>query len=104
MSIDIRCLTNGSMTIYRVIDRSAGTFDIYNSIEEIPKSIRHYAPTSPLTCGPDVAGMFGVIDILYPNFPNCGHPDYCGRPCIAEACMVRGERHWAECKHFGGAV
>lgn len=53
MSIDIRCLTNGSMTIYRVVDRAAGTFNVYNTIEEMPKSIRHYAPTCPLACGPE---------------------------------------------------
>lgn len=87
MSLDIRYITNGVKTIYRVIDGSAESFNIYNDRDDIPKSIRHYAPKGePKFVGPDMATIFGVRDILYPNFPNCGLPDYVGRRCIAESC------------------
>ena len=69
MSLDIRYVTNGTKTFYRVIDSAAETFNIYNTRDEIPSSIRHYAPKGePKFVGPDLARIFGVCDILYPNF------------------------------------
>ena len=47
MSLDIRYVTNGKKTIYRVIDSSDdfGTaFNVYDTRDQIPENIRHYAP------------------------------------------------------------
>lgn len=44
MSLDIRYITNGSKTIYRVIDGVTDSFNVYKNCDDIPKSIRHYAP------------------------------------------------------------
>ena len=87
MSIDIRYVTNGKKAIYRVIDSSAKAFNIYESKDQIPQNIRHYAPEGePKFVDPDMAAIFGVLDVLYPNFPKCGHPDYIGKRCIAMSC------------------
>jgi len=87
MSLDIRYVTNGQQKFYRVIDSSTETFDIYNTLGEVPESIRHYAAGVELKfCQPDLARMFGVIDILYPNYPKCGLEGYEGKNCIAESC------------------
>ena len=103
MSLDIRHVTNGKKTIYRVIDGSAETFDIYENREDIPESIRHYAPKGePKFVGPDLARIFGVRDILYPNFPNCGHPEFAGRSCIAEACKYAVDGDYTKCPYFKG--
>ena len=106
MSIDIRHVTNGKKTIYRVIDSSADfgmAFNVYETREEIPQNIRHYAPEEePKFVGPDMAAIFGVLDILYPNFPNCGHPDYLGKRCIAESCKF-ADPTYRDCPYFDKA-
>lgn len=104
MSLDIRHLTNGEKTIYTVRNSAVGSFDIYNTIDEIPESIRHYAETTRLQfCEPDLARLFGVRDIFYPNFPDCGHPEYLEKACIAESCKY-GDPTYKECPYFGKAV
>lgn len=101
MSLDIRYVTNGEKSIYRVIDGVSETFRIYNSRDEIPKNIRHYAPEGePKFVQPDMASILGVKDILYPNFPNCNHPDYLGQPCIAESCIYAKEKGYKNCPFF----
>lgn len=101
MSLDIRYVTNGKKVIYRVIDGSADTFDVYDNRDDIPKSIRHYAPEGePKFVGPDMAAIFGVRDILYPNFPDCNHPEYSGKRCIAESCRFAVDGDWTKCPHF----
>ena len=104
MSLDIRYVTNGKQKFYRVIDSSAETFDIYITLEEVPESIRHYAASEILKfCGPDLARFFGVRDILYPDYPNCGLEGYEGKICIAEMCrhadhvMLNGS---VDCPYF----
>lgn len=104
MSLDIRYVTNGKQKFYRVIDSSAETFDIYNTLEEVPESIRHYAANSELRFyQPDIARMLGVIDILYPDYPKCGLEGYEGKNCIAEGCRhadyVKLDGH-VDCPYF----
>ena len=103
MSLDIRYVTNGKKTIYRVIDSSDdfGTaFNVYDTRDQIPESIRHYAPKGePKFVGPDMAAIFGVLDILYPNFPKCNHPDYIEKRCIAEACKF-ADPTYQDCPYF----
>ena len=100
MSVDIRYVTNGKKAIYRVIDSSAKAFNIYESKDQIPQNIRHYTPEGePKFVDPDMAAIFGVLDILYPNFPKCGHPDYIGKRCIAEACKF-ADPTYRDCPYF----
>ena len=104
MSVNIRLLTNGEKTVYTVRDSLNETFTIYNTIDEIPESIRHYAKDVKLKfCEPDLARIFGVRDLFYPNFPDCGHPNYLGKACIAESCKY-GDPTYKDCPYFGKAV
>ena len=100
MSIDIRYVTNGKKAIYRVIDSSANAFNIYESKDQIPQNIRHYTPDGePKFVDPDMAAIFGVLDVLYPNFPKCGHPDYIGKRCIATSCKFAYPTY-KDCPYF----
>ena len=46
--------------------------------------------------------MFGVRDILYPDFPNCGLDGYEDRRCIAEGCKyaVEEKNGYMKCPYF----
>ena len=91
MSLNIRYLTNGKKAVYCVRDSLNETLTAYDNIKDNPEGIRHYAPKGePTFAGPDLARILGFRDILYPNFPGCGHPDYVGRGCIAESCQYAG--------------
>ena len=105
MSIDIRYLTNGKKSVYVV--RNSGvspvTVEYFYTKDDIPKSIRHYAPDGePLFAEPDTARMFKALDILYPGFPKCGHEKYLGRNCIAETCTYAPDGDWTKCPYFPG--
>lgn len=104
MSIDVRWLTNGEKEIYWIRDAVAETVNIYDSLEQVPKSIRHYAEKikNPQVCEPDLARYFGVQKELYPDWPKpCGHPDFKGKNCIAEMCKYGGEnKEWEKCQYF----
>ena len=89
MSLDIRYLTNGEKSVYAV--RNSGvtptSLEIFETYEDIDERIRHYAPKGePKWCGPDLARTFGVLDLFYPNHPNCVMKNYSDRQCIAESC------------------
>lgn len=101
MSLDIRYVTNGTVSVYRVLDSAAEAFNIYEKKEDIPQSIRHYAPDTPKFAGPDFAAWIGVQHILYPNFPKCGHPEFVGKACIAESCKYAAEAGaYVACPYF----
>lgn len=105
MSLNIRYLTNGEKTFYIEINSGVTPteYHAYKTKEEIPKSIRHYAPDGdPKFVEPDLAAIFGVQDIFYPDFPSCGHPDYLGKRCIAESCKFAVDGKWAKCPYFSG--
>ena len=62
MSIRIDYLTNGKKALYCV--RNAGvtpsTYETYEKLEDIPESIRHYAPKGgPDKVTPDIAQFHG---------------------------------------------
>lgn len=100
MSLNIRHITNGKKTIYAVIHTDSGEREIYNTREEVPKAIRHYAPTGePKHVGPDLARILGVRDVLYPDFPHCKMPGFKGANCIAESCGNCGG-DYKRCKYF----
>lgn len=104
MSIDIRHITNRKRTGYYVRNArvTPETVDIYNTKEEIPESIRHYAPDgNPKYWGPDMAKIMGCQNLLYPDWPKlCGHPDYDGKTCIAESCKYAVDDDWEKCPYF----
>ena len=105
MSIDIRYITNGVKSGYYV--RNSGvslmTVDFYSKKEEIPESIRHYAPNRrmPRYWGPDMTKIMGCQKLLYPDWPKaCGHPDFKGEECIAESCGYAVDGDWEKCPYF----
>lgn len=74
MSIDIRHITNGVESGYYVrnSDITPMTVEFYSKKEDIPESIRHYAPSDegePKYWGPDMARIMGCQKLLYPDFP-----------------------------------
>ena len=91
MSLNIRYLTNGEKEVFTVsnIGVTPPTFEIFEKREDIDKNIRHYAPKEPKYCDPDIAQMFDVLDIFYPNQPNCVVPKWKNTICIENSC-----RHW----------
>lgn len=105
MSLNIRYLTNGEKTFYVVHNFGVTPPErhVYMTKDEIPKSIRHYAPDGePKFVEPDLAAILCVRDIFYPNFPSCGHPDCLGKRCIAESCKFAPGGDWTRCPYFPG--
>lgn len=103
MSLDIRYLTNGKKSVYVVRDSGVTHSNgyCYDSKDDIPSSIRHYAPKGePRLVGPDMARLFGAIDILYPDFPTCGKSSYKGLICIAESCKYAPDGDYTKCPYF----
>lgn len=105
MSLDIRYLTNGKKTCHTVLNSGVTPIQLntYEHKEDIPESIRHYAPEGkPTFVGPDLANILGVQEVFYPNFPKCGLPDCKVERCIAEACVYAPSGDWTRCPHFPG--
>ena len=89
MSLNIRHLTNGEKALFTVSNTGVtpAVFEIFNKRDDIDKSIRHYAPSgNPVFCDPELAHIFGVLYLFYPNHPNCVKPEYSGKICIAKSC------------------
>jgi hypothetical protein len=93
MSLNIRWLTNGEKTVFTIVNSLDNTFTVVESIQEIHPSIRHYAESvvrekgAPVFCEPDLARIFGVQELFYPDWPKrCSLNGYDGRICIAESC------------------
>jgi len=111
MSLSIRHLTNGENTVFTVSNTGVTppTFEIFNNREDIDMGIRHYVPTDePMHCEPDLAYIFGVGDLFYPNFKHdCGRTDlkpHNPKRCIAESCRYHaysGEKEAGQCPHIG---
>lgn len=101
MSLNIRYLSNGEKEVFRVLHTDTGEKEIYSKREEIPDSIRHYVPEKVQIVEPDTARIFGVLDVLYPNHPKCGMPEYDGKICIAESCIHGGENgQYKDCPYY----
>lgn len=101
MSLDVRHITNGEKTGYYVRDSLSETINFYESKEDIPENIQHYAKDGkPKLWGPDMARIMGCQSILYPDFPKvCGHTEYIGQNCIAESCKYAG-KDYRNCKYL----
>lgn len=102
MSLDVRYLTNGTKTAYRVRNSGVDPVEVnyYEKKEDIPKEIRHYAPEGePKFVEPDMAYVLGAGEYFYPNFPKCGLEGYCGRRCVAESCKY-ADPSYKECQYL----
>lgn len=102
MSLDIRYLTNGEKTAYRVQNSGVEPIEVnyYENKEDIPKSIRHYAPEgNPKFVEPDLAYVLGAGEYFYPNFPKCGLGEYRGTRCVAESCKY-ADPTYKNCKYL----
>lgn len=100
MSLDIRYLTNGTKNVYVVVDSASRPVSVnyYDTRDEIPIQIRHYAPEGkPRFVGPDAARIFFATEALYPELMHeyCDKPGYSGAVCIFESCT----EPWKTCKH-----
>ena len=106
MSLNIRHLTNGKLEVFTVSNTGTEppTFEIFHSRDDIDKSLRDDVPVGKaLYCGPDSARMFGVLDLFYPNHPNCGLADlkpHNVKRCIAESCKYAPDGNWEQCQYF----
>lgn len=102
MSLDIRYLTNGEKIAYRVQNSGVSpiTVDYYERKEDIPESIRHYAPDGePKFVDIESAYALGAGKYFYPNYLKCNMPGYEGRRCITKDCKY-GEQNYKDCKYL----
>lgn len=102
MSLDIRYLTNGKKSAYRIRNSGVEPVEVnfYEKKEDIPKEIRHYAPDGePKFVEPDMAYILGAGEYFYPNFPKCGLEKYHGTRCVAESCKY-AELTYRNCKYL----
>ena len=105
MSLDCRILKKfGTDEVYYYC-RNTGVkpheIALWTDPAETPKEIEHYFKNlGTITVGPDMANYFGILDKLYPNFPNCGMPEYKSKPCIGEACGKAPDGDWEKCPYF----
>lgn len=105
MSLNIRYLTNGKKSVYVVTNSGVTPMEVsyFDKKEDIPESIRNHAPvTDPQFVGPDLARIFKAQSVLYPDFPDCKHPKYTGKNCVAEACRFAPGGVWTKCPYFPG--
>jgi len=92
-SLNIRYLTNESKSVKVFTVTNSGvtpvSFEVFYNRGDIDKSIQHYIPPVATPCSPDIANMHGVLDILYPRWPNCRRLDYENRACLDDACQFK---------------
>jgi hypothetical protein len=111
MSLNIRYITNGRKDAFVVFHSGVKpmTTEFYEQRDDIPESIRHYAPEgAPKYYGPDQCvitgraevGSHDLLNYFYPNHPNCKMPEYAGKRCIAESCKHAPNETWPECEYL----
>lgn len=107
MSINIHYLSNGKKSYYCVTNAGVTPIErtVYENIDDIPKSIRHYAEgKSPMEVAPDVAQILGFGEYLYPEMENrCslfGNEKIV--PCLGTRCAFIGlkNRDLEACPHW----
>lgn len=105
MSLDCRILrriTDGNIQYYyRNSGVTPSAVELFDTFEDVPEYIRGYFNKAKIQdVGPDFARFLGIQNKLYPNFPNCGNPDYLRKRCIAEACKYAPNGDWTKCQYF----
>lgn len=104
MSIRIDYLTNGKKALYCV--RNAGvtpsTYETYEKLEDIPESIRHYAPKGePEVTTPDIAQFLGFGPDLFPEYENkCMYNGLRSMACIGPGCRQIGDGNPTHCAYW----
>lgn len=105
MSLDCRILKKfGTNEVYYYC-RNTGVAPhkvaLWTDPAETPKEIEHYFKNlGIITIGPDMARYFGILDMMYPNFPKCGVKEWAGDKCIAESCKYAPGGDWTKCPYF----
>lgn len=75
--------------------------DLYETLEDVPKEIRHYCENlDVITVGPDMADFMGIRDQLFPDFLICDFPKFSGARCCAELCTYIGKDEWSACPYL----
>lgn len=103
MSLDFRYLTNGEKTLYCVTDSAARPVErtTYESIEDVPEGIRHYAPKEPTLVTPDCAQVLGFGRELYPEYERrCCYESGRVDACVGQKCNILGEKKPEECEYW----
>lgn len=77
--------------------------DLYETLEDVPKEIRHYCENlDVITVGPGMADFMGIGDQLFPDFPICGFPKFSNKRCYAEMCVYIVKDEWPMCPYLKG--
>lgn len=104
MSLDFRYLTNGEKTLYCVTDSAARPVErsTYATIDEVPESIRHYAPKGDaIFVTPDAAQVLGFGDVFYPEYEQkCGYYGWRKDSCVGRECNILGDKKPQECEYW----
>lgn len=104
MSLDIRYLSNGKKTLYCISNTGVKPteYTTYEKLEDIPESIRHYAPAGmPEFVDPDIAQVLGFGPDLYPELEDkCGYNGYQFTACIGPGCHFVGEGALTGCQYW----
>ncbi len=104
MSIHLDYFSNGKKALYYV--RNTGvvpnTCTTYEKLEDIPESIRHYAPKGdPKVIVPDVAQFLGLGPELFPEYENrCMWNGLRPMACIGPGCQQIGEGNPMDCPYW----
>ena len=107
MSINIHYLSNGKKSYYCVTNAGVTPIErtVYENINDIPESIRHYAEgKSPKEVTPDVAQSLGFGEYLYPEMENrCSlYGNKKITPCLGTICgfIAFPDRKLETCPHW----
>lgn len=104
MSLSIRYLSNGKRALYCVSSTGVTTIEktTYESINDIPESIRHYAPKGEAELiPPDVAQYLGFGPDLFPELEKkCMYFGDPVQPCIGPGCNEVGEGSPIYCPYW----
>ena len=93
MSIDIKYVSNGKKALYYVMNTGVtpNTYTTCEKLEDIPESIRHYAPKGdPKVIDPDTAQFLGLGPALYPEYENrCMYNGFRAMACVGPGCLLQ---------------
>lgn len=104
MSLDFRYLTNGEKTLYCVTNSGVRPVqrDTYECIEDVPESIRYYAPEGkPVFVAPDVAQVLGFGEAFYPEYERrCVYETGMPEGCVGPECALLEGKKPKECAYW----
>lgn len=76
--------------------------NLYETIEDMPKDIRHLCldKTEVEEIGPGMANFLCIGKILCQDLPECDHPYFLNKECLAELCRYAPKDDWHKCPYF----